>query len=282
MERRTEDPSELSDLFRLDHLATRMRRHAEGLVILAGKSAGRGWRRPVPLVDVVRGAVAEVEDYPRVRVQPLPRIALLGSAVADVIHLLAEVVENATTFSPPQSPVRVSGHPVASGFAIEVEDRGLGMTEEALRAANERLANPPEFDPSDSAQLGLFVVARLAQRHDITVTLRPSPYGGRPRSRWSPGRSSWTAPRRNPPCAAPPGRWRCCPTRTRRCPRRAGRRSRRARPSPAAWSGSSPRPSPCPRRRHRPPRNPGPRARRRSRRRRNPRGPGRRPSPRRR
>ncbi|MFA1544739.1 sensor histidine kinase [Actinomadura chokoriensis] len=178
MERRTEDPSELSDLFRLDHLATRMRRHAEGLVILAGKTAGRGWRRPVPLVDVVRGAVAEVEDYPRVRVQPLPRVALLGSAVADVIHLLAEVVENATTFSPPQSPVRVSGHPVASGFAIEVEDRGLGMTEEALRAANERLANPPEFDPSDSAQLGLFVVARLAQRHDITVTLRPSPYGG--------------------------------------------------------------------------------------------------------
>ncbi|WP_141586800.1 nitrate- and nitrite sensing domain-containing protein [Actinomadura sp. WMMA1423] len=178
MERRTEDPSELSDLFRLDHLATRMRRHAEGLVILAGKSAGRGWRRPVPLVDVVRGAVAEVEDYPRVRVQPLPRVALLGSAVADVIHLLAEVVENATTFSPPQSPVRVSGHAVASGFAIEVEDRGLGMTEEALRRANERLAHPPEFDPSDSAQLGLFVVARLAERHDITVTLRPSPYGG--------------------------------------------------------------------------------------------------------
>ncbi|TMQ91091.1 sensor histidine kinase [Actinomadura soli] len=178
MERRTEDPSELSDLFRLDHLATRMRRHAEGLVILGGKTAGRGWRRPVPLVDVVRGAVAEVEDYPRVRVQPLPRIALLGSAVADVIHLLAEVVENATTFSPPQSPVRVGGQPVANGFAVEVEDRGLGMTEEALRAANERLASPPEFDPSDSAQLGLFVVARLAERHGITVTLRPSPYGG--------------------------------------------------------------------------------------------------------
>ncbi|GGT90871.1 sensor histidine kinase [Actinomadura citrea] len=178
MERRTEDPSELSDLFRLDHLATRMRRHAEGLVILAGKTAGRGWRRPVPLVDVVRGAVAEVEDYPRVRVQPLPRVSLLGSAVADVIHLLAEVVENATTFSPPQSPVRVSGHGVASGFAIEVEDRGLGMTEEALRRANERLARPPEFDPSDSAQLGLFVVARLAERQEITVTLRPSPYGG--------------------------------------------------------------------------------------------------------
>ncbi|WP_285696187.1 nitrate- and nitrite sensing domain-containing protein [Actinomadura sp. NBRC 104412] len=178
MERRTEDPAELSDLFRLDHLATRMRRHAEGLVILAGKSAGRGWRHPVPVVDVVRGAVAEVEDYARVRVQPLPRKALVGSAVADVIHLLAEIVENATTFSPPRSPVRVSGHAVASGLVIEVEDRGLGMPETDLAAANERLADPPEFDPADSARLGLFVVARLARRHGITVTLRQSPYGG--------------------------------------------------------------------------------------------------------
>ncbi|MGI5167764.1 nitrate- and nitrite sensing domain-containing protein [Spirillospora sp. CA-253888] len=178
MERRTEDPAELADLFRLDHLATRMRRHAEGLVILAGKSSGRGWRRSVPLVDVVRGAVAEVEDYPRVRVQPLPRIALVGTAVADVMHLLAELVENATTFSPPQAPVQVSGHAVGNGFAIEIEDRGLGMTEEAVRTANARLADPPDFDPSDSAQLGLFVVARLARRHDIKVTLRPSPYGG--------------------------------------------------------------------------------------------------------
>ncbi|MFC5752052.1 nitrate- and nitrite sensing domain-containing protein [Actinomadura rugatobispora] len=178
MERRTEDPAELSDLFRLDHLATRMRRHAEGLVILAGKSAGRGWRRPVPVVDVVRGAVAEVEDYPRVRVQPLPRVALQGTAVADVIHMLAEIVENATTYSPPQSPVRVSGHSVANGLVVEVEDRGLGMTEHDLTIANERLAEPPEFDPSDSARLGLFVVARLARRHGITVSLRQSPYGG--------------------------------------------------------------------------------------------------------
>ncbi|WP_019633193.1 nitrate- and nitrite sensing domain-containing protein [Actinomadura atramentaria] len=178
MEHRTEDPDELADLFRLDHLATRMRRHAEGLVILAGKSAGRGWRNPVPLVDVVRGAVAEVEDYQRVRLQPLPRIALLGAAVADVIHLLAEVVENATAFSPPGSPVLVSGHPVGHGYVLEIEDRGLGMEEAAIAAANARLADPPEFDPSDSAQLGLFVVARLAQRHGIKVTLRASPYGG--------------------------------------------------------------------------------------------------------
>ncbi|WP_308287257.1 sensor histidine kinase [Actinomadura parmotrematis] len=178
MERRIDDPSELADLFRLDHLATRMRRHAEGLVILAGKSAGRGWRKPVPLVDVVRGAVAEVEDYPRVRVQPLPRIALRGSAVADVIHLLAELVENATTFSPPQSPVLVSGHAVGHGYVIEIEDRGLGMDEQQVRDANAKLADAPEFDPADSAQLGLFVVARLAERHDVRVTLRPSPYGG--------------------------------------------------------------------------------------------------------
>ncbi|MGK5558293.1 sensor histidine kinase, partial [Actinomadura kijaniata] len=178
MEHRTEDPAELADLFRLDHLATRMRRHAEGLVILAGKHAGRGWRRPVPLVDVVRGAVAEVEDYPRVRVQQLPRVALVGAAVADVIHLLAELVENATSYSPPQAPVLVSGHAVGNGFAVEIEDRGLGMTAEALQAANEKLADPPEFDPSDSARLGLFVVARLARRHDIRVTLRQSAYGG--------------------------------------------------------------------------------------------------------
>ncbi|MFG1999032.1 nitrate- and nitrite sensing domain-containing protein [Spirillospora sp. NPDC048911] len=178
MERRTEEPSELSDLFRLDHLATRMRRHAEGLVILAGKSAGRSWRRPVPLVDVIRGAVAEVEDYTRVRVEPMPRLALRGAAVADVIHLLAEIVENATAYSPPTAPVLVAGHPVASGFVIEVEDRGLGMSPDQVEAANARLLEPPEFDPADSAQLGLFVVARLARRHDIAVTLRPSPYGG--------------------------------------------------------------------------------------------------------
>ncbi|MFC6934485.1 nitrate- and nitrite sensing domain-containing protein [Actinomadura yumaensis] len=241
MERRTEDPAELSDLFRLDHLATRMRRHAEGLVILAGKTAGRGWRRPVPLVDVVRGAVAEVEDYPRVRVQPLPRIALLGSAVADVIHLLAEIVENATTFSPPQSPVRVSGHPVPNGFAIEVEDRGLGMTDEALRSANARLSDPPEFDPSDSAQLGLFVVARLARRHDVKVTLRHSAYGGTTAIALIPSTLIVEAPDPDTGAAAPPGP--CAPSRSRRrrWSRRARRRARRRRPPGS--SGWSRRPS---------------------------------------
>ncbi|MEV5568830.1 nitrate- and nitrite sensing domain-containing protein [Spirillospora sp. NPDC052269] len=178
LERRTEDPAELADLFKLDHLATRMRRHAEGLVILAGKHAGRGWRNPVPLVDVVRGAVAEVEDYPRVRVQPLPRLSVVGSAVTDVVHLLAEIVENATAFSPPGAPVLVTGHRVGHGLAVEVEDRGLGMDEAALADANSRLTDPPDFDPADSARLGLAIVGRLAVRHDIKVTLRPSPYGG--------------------------------------------------------------------------------------------------------
>ncbi len=178
MERRASDPEALDDLFRLDHLTTRMRRHAEGLVILAGAGPSRAWSSPVRLVDVMRGAIAEVEDYARVSVATRSQAALAGSAVADVIHLLAELVENATTLSPPYTSVRVSGDSVANGFAIEVEDRGLGMSPERLAELNERLASPPEFNPSDSEQLGLFVVSQLAKRHGIQVTLKASPYGG--------------------------------------------------------------------------------------------------------
>jgi signal transduction histidine kinase len=178
MERRATDPEALDDLFRLDHLTTRMRRHAEGLVILAGAPPGRGWSSPVRMVDVMRGAIAEVEDYARVSVATRSQAALAGSAVADVIHLLAELVENATTLSPPYTSVRVSGDTVANGFAIEVEDRGLGMSPQRLVELNERLASPPEFNPSDSEQLGLFVVGQLAKRHGIKVTLKASPFGG--------------------------------------------------------------------------------------------------------
>jgi len=178
MERRASDPEALDDLFRLDHLTTRMRRHAEGLVILAGAPPGRGWSSPVRMVDVMRGAIAEVEDYARVSVATRSQAALAGSAVADVIHLLAELVENATTLSPPYTSVRVSGDTVANGFAIEVEDRGLGMSPSRLAELNDRLINPPEFNPSDSEQLGLFVVSQLAKRHGILVTLKASPYGG--------------------------------------------------------------------------------------------------------
>ncbi|MEV4164473.1 sensor histidine kinase [Nonomuraea dietziae] len=178
MQRTATDPQALDDLFRLDHLTTRMRRHAEGLIILSGAVPGRGWRKPVPLHDVVRGASAEVEDYTRVSVSPMPDHSLAGPVVGDVIHLIAELIENATVFSPPHTAVTVRGELAAHGFAIEVEDRGLGLSEEELADLNERLANPPEFDLADSDRLGLFVVARLAARHDIRVTLRGSPYGG--------------------------------------------------------------------------------------------------------
>lgn len=178
MERRTTEPDELEDLFRVDHLATRMRRHAEDLVILAGAAPGRGWRNPVPMVDVVRGAISEVEEYNRVDIGQMQPVACAGRAVGDLVHLLAELIENAAAFSPPHTRVRVTGQKVPHGYAVEVEDRGLGMTTEALAEANRRLADPPEFDPANSARLGLFVVARLAVRHNIKVQLRPSPYGG--------------------------------------------------------------------------------------------------------
>ncbi|MBX6384552.1 MAG: sensor histidine kinase [Microbispora sp.] len=178
MQRHTTDPDMLEQLFRLDHLTTRMRRHAEGLIILSGNAPGRAWRKPVPMYDVVRGAAAEVEDYARVNVLPMEDHGLDGSAVADVIHLIAELIENATVFSPPHTSVSVRGELVGTGFAVEIEDRGLGMTKERLAELNERLANPPEFDIADTDRMGLFVVARLAARRDIRVTLRPSPYGG--------------------------------------------------------------------------------------------------------
>ncbi|GGN67867.1 histidine kinase [Actinoplanes lobatus] len=178
MERRETDPQELEDLYRVDHLATRMRRHAEDLVILAGAAPGRGWRNPVPVVDVVRGAISEVEDYKRVDIRSIPTAALFGRAVGDVIHLLAELIENAASYSPPHTRVQVIGQLLPNGYAVEIEDRGLGMSPEALEQTNRRLAEPPDFDPADSARLGLFVVAQLANRHGIRVSLRASAYGG--------------------------------------------------------------------------------------------------------
>ncbi|MFJ4370012.1 nitrate- and nitrite sensing domain-containing protein [Streptomyces chartreusis] len=178
MERRTEDTDELADLFRLDHLTTRMRRHAEGLVILSGAAPSRQWRKPVQLMDVVRAAVAEVEDYERIEVRRLPRVAVTGPAVADITHLVAELLENATVFSPPHTAVQVLGERVANGFTLEIHDRGLGMAAEALLDANLRLAETPEFELSDTDRLGLFVVSRLAQRQNVRVSLQPSPYGG--------------------------------------------------------------------------------------------------------
>jgi signal transduction histidine kinase len=178
MERRAREPEELEDLFRIDHLTTRMRRHAESLIILSGDAPARAWRRPVPFVDVLRAAVAEVEDYTRIKVTSNTRAAITGPAVADVIHMVAELAENAVVFSPPNTPVLISGDVVGRGFAVEIEDRGLGLSDERRAELNDLLENPPPFDLSGSDQLGLFVASQLAKKHDIRISLRGSPYGG--------------------------------------------------------------------------------------------------------
>ncbi|MEO3809300.1 nitrate- and nitrite sensing domain-containing protein [Sphaerisporangium sp. B11E5] len=178
MQRRIEDPETLRELFRADHLTTRMRRQAEGLVIVSGGTPGRTFAREVPIADVVRAAVAEVEDYTRVHVLPMPEVAVKGGAAADVIHLCAELIENATVFSPPTTEVSVRAEMAARGIAVEVEDRGLGMTPEERDAINEKLSRPPEFEATVTERLGLFVTGRLAARHGIRVELRGSPYGG--------------------------------------------------------------------------------------------------------
>jgi signal transduction histidine kinase len=178
LERKAADPAALADLFLLDHLTTRMRRHAENLIILSGANPGRSWSAPVPVIDVIRGAAAEVEDYQRIRVVTRTQDTVTGSAVADLIHLLAELVENAALFSPSDTRVDVRAERVANGFVVEIEDRGLGIQGDLLRQINHQLANPPDFALADPDRLGLFVVAKLAARHGIRVTLSASPYGG--------------------------------------------------------------------------------------------------------
>jgi HAMP domain-containing protein len=178
LERRATEPDDLESLFRIDHLTTRMRRHAESLIVLAGDSPNRAFRDAVPFVDVLRAAAAEVEEYTRVRVVCRTSATLASPAVADVIHMLAEFMENATIFSPRGTEVRVTGELVAKGFAVDIEDRGLGMDDAEFDAVNASLDNPPLFDPSGSDRFGLFVAAQLAQRHNIGVKLRRSDYGG--------------------------------------------------------------------------------------------------------
>ncbi|MCD0449125.1 nitrate- and nitrite sensing domain-containing protein [Actinocorallia sp. API 0066] len=178
MERRAASPEELDDLFKVDHLTTRMRRHAEGLVILSGEPTVRAFDHPVPIEDIIRAAIGEVEDYTRVEPIVSRSSSITGAIVADVIHLLAELIENATVFSPPGTEVLVKAETVANGLAVEIVDRGLGLYPDQIAELNGRLADPPEFDLADSSRLGLFVVARLADRHGIRVALQPSAYGG--------------------------------------------------------------------------------------------------------
>ncbi|MFI0721847.1 nitrate- and nitrite sensing domain-containing protein [Streptomyces sp. NPDC021224] len=184
LERKHEDSDLLKDIFAVDHLATRVRRHAESLVILSGSPPNRRMATPVSIIDVLRSAVAETEQYTRVRVKNLPAerpMALAGRAVADVTHLLAELIENGTAFSPPDTQVSVSATQVAKGLVVHIEDHGLGMPQDVIDHANALLAHPPKLDMralSEDPRLGHFVVARLAERHSIKVELRDSVYGG--------------------------------------------------------------------------------------------------------
>ncbi|MEW1605341.1 nitrate- and nitrite sensing domain-containing protein [Streptomyces sp. NPDC093808] len=181
LERRHTDPEVLKGLYELDSVASQLRRYEENLVIVSGERPGRSWSEPVALIDILRSAVGEVAEYQRVEVFVDEEVSLAPPAVADVIHLLAELIDNATVYSPAPSPVTVRAAMVAKGLAVEVEDRGLGMPEEDYASLNAQLAEPPQFDVvalADDLRLGMFVISQLAHRHGIAVTLRPSPYGG--------------------------------------------------------------------------------------------------------
>ncbi|MFE3937417.1 sensor histidine kinase, partial [Streptomyces goshikiensis] len=175
LENNEADPDQLENLFRLDHLATRMRRNGENLLILAGEEPGRRWDQPVPLVDVLRAASSEVEQYERIELSGVSEAEIHGQAVTDLVHLLAELLENATTFSSPQTKVRVNATRLPDGrVMVEIHDKGIGLTAEDFADINHKLANPPTVDAAISQRMGLFVVGRLADRHSIRVQLRPS------------------------------------------------------------------------------------------------------------
>ncbi|MER6998102.1 nitrate- and nitrite sensing domain-containing protein [Streptomyces sp. NPDC000410] len=175
LENNEADPDQLENLFKLDHLATRMRRNGENLLILAGEEPGRRWNQPVPLVDVLRAASSEVESYERIELTGVPESEIHGQAVTDLVHLLSELLENATTFSSPQTKVRVTATRLPDGrVMIEIHDKGIGLTAEDFADINHKLANPPTVDAAISQRMGLFVVGRLADRHGIRVQLRPS------------------------------------------------------------------------------------------------------------
>jgi PAS domain S-box-containing protein len=178
LERGEVDPDRRDELFRIDHLATRMRRNAANLIVLSGVEQHRRLSEPVPLRDVVEAALAEVKAYSRVQVGGIHDLALSGQAASDVAHLLAELIENATSFSPPITTVQISGDPAGSGYVLEIEDRGIGMSDDELVEANRQLAAPLAADIAVSRMMGFHVVGRLASRYGIKVQLRHSWYGG--------------------------------------------------------------------------------------------------------
>jgi signal transduction histidine kinase len=215
LEQGEQDSKRLASLFQMDHLATRMRRNSENLLVLAGQDLSRRWNRPVALVDVLRAALSEIERYERVTLNVQPGIAVRAQAVSDVVHLTAELVENATSFSAADSPVTIAGHLLGSGGALlEIADQGVGMEADEMAHANWRLDNPPVVDVAVSRRMGLFVVARLAARHGIRVRLRHADSGGLVALVWLPDeaitRESQTGPmprRRPSDSSANSGSW---------------------------------------------------------------------------
>jgi anti-sigma regulatory factor (Ser/Thr protein kinase) len=178
LEANEEDPDQLDNLFKLDHLATRMRRNAESLLVLAGAEPPRRRGRPVALADVVRVAIGEVEDFARIQLLALDDATVGGNVAVDLAHLLSELMENATHFSPPDTMVEIVGHRSDSGYIISVSDQGIGMSAEQLSEANHQLARPPLVGLALSRSLGFIVIGRLAQRFEISVKLTASPSGG--------------------------------------------------------------------------------------------------------
>ena len=265
LEQNEEDPDRLSYLFSMDHLVTRMRRNSENLLLLAGHDSARKWSEPVSLADVTRAATSEIEQYARVVLSVQPGVAISGQAVSDIVRLLAEIIENATIFSPKDTQVRVTAQELTSGgVLIEVSDSGVGLSEARLAEMNLRLINPPVIDVSVSRHMGLFAVARLAERHGVRVRLRAgSPQGltalvwlpdslteraGRPYAAWSPPRAvqadiqarrtsgRHSAMRSAPDSQPVNGRRRPSP---RRCPSARARASRCAQPTRRRRVGSA-------------------------------------------
>jgi len=206
LEQNEDDPDRLGSLFSMDHLVTRMRRNSENLLLLAGHENPRKWSESVPLADIARAATSEIEQYNRVTLNIAPGVSIIGQAVSDVVHLLAELVENATIFSPKDTQVVVGMQELTSGgVLIEIVDKGIGVSEARLTDMNWRLDNPPTIDVSVSRHMGLFAVARLAERHRVRVRLRPAPPQGLSALVWlpdsviertgrlGPGTSSWSA-----------------------------------------------------------------------------------------
>jgi hypothetical protein len=206
LEQGEQDSKRLANLFQMDHLATLMRRNSENLLVLAGQDLSRRWNRPVALVDVLRASLSEIEHYERVTVNAPPRVSVRAQAVSDVVHLAAELIENATSFSAAESPVTITARLLSSGgLLLEITDQGVGMAEDEMAHANWRLDNPPTVDVAVSRRMGLFVVARLAARHGIRVRLRPAETGGLVALVWLPDEAITTEdsgpsglPRRNP------------------------------------------------------------------------------------